>query len=85
MRCSGNICYDLSPMVKFLNQKSIKESLGVEESIEFVPCNWLVHQTMLVDWMNNFEVSIPALLEDGIQVLIYAGEYDLLCNWLGNS
>ncbi|KAL4299848.1 hypothetical protein AHAS_Ahas17G0141900 [Arachis hypogaea] len=26
-----------------------------------------------------------ALLEDGIQVLVYAGEEDLICNWLGNS
>ncbi|CAN1747556.1 Serine carboxypeptidase-like 49 [Linum perenne] len=37
------------------------------------------------DWMKNLEVGIPALLEDGIQMLIYAGEYDLICNWLGNS
>uniref|UniRef100_A0A166DR91 Carboxypeptidase n=1 Tax=Daucus carota subsp. sativus TaxID=79200 RepID=A0A166DR91_DAUCS len=40
---------------------------------------------MLVDWMRNLEVGIPALLEDGIQMLVYAGEYDLICNWLGNS
>ncbi|XP_058755098.1 serine carboxypeptidase-like [Vicia villosa] len=35
--------------------------------------------------MRNNDVYIPALLEDGIKVLIYAGEYDLICNWLGNS
>ncbi|MBA0701319.1 hypothetical protein Goari_020439 [Gossypium aridum] len=40
---------------------------------------------MLVDWMRNLEVGIPALLEDGIKLLVYAGEYDLICNWLGNS
>ncbi|TQD93629.1 hypothetical protein C1H46_020732 [Malus baccata] len=40
---------------------------------------------MLVDWMRNLEVGIPTLLEDGIQLLVYAGEYDLICNWLGNS
>ncbi|CAN1238339.1 Serine carboxypeptidase-like 49 [Linum grandiflorum] len=40
---------------------------------------------MLVDWMRNLEVGIPELLEDGIKMLIYAGEYDLICNWLGNS
>ncbi|KAF5792428.1 putative carboxypeptidase C [Helianthus annuus] len=28
---------------------------------------------------------ISALLEDKIQLLVYAGEYDLICNWLGNS
>jgi carboxypeptidase C (cathepsin A) len=38
---------------------------------------------MLEDWMKNLEVGIPALLEDGINLLVYAGEYDLICNWLG--
>ncbi|XP_072072014.1 methionine S-methyltransferase-like isoform X2 [Arachis hypogaea] len=32
--------------------------------------------------MRNLEVGISALLEDGIQVLVYAGEEDLICNWL---
>lgn len=40
---------------------------------------------MIMDWMRNLEVGIPTLLEDGIQLLVYAGEYDLICNWLGNS
>ncbi|KAG6760678.1 hypothetical protein POTOM_033854 [Populus tomentosa] len=31
------------------------------------------------------DCGIPALLEDGIRLLIYAGEEDLICNWLGNS
>ncbi|WJX23652.1 hypothetical protein P8452_12849 [Trifolium repens] len=32
-----------------------------------------VYQAMLVDWMRNLEVGIPTLLEDGISLLIYAG------------
>lgn len=38
---------------------------------------------MITDWMRNLEVGIPELLEDGIKLLVYAGEYDLTCNWLG--
>ena len=30
-------------------------------------------------------MGIPALLEDGIKVLVYPGEYDLICNWLGKT
>jgi serine carboxypeptidase-like clade IV len=33
--------------------------------------------------MRNLEVGISELLENDIKVLIYAGEYDLICNWLG--
>jgi serine carboxypeptidase-like clade 4 len=38
---------------------------------------------MLADIMRNMEPKFPGLLDDGIQVLIYAGEYDFICNWLG--
>jgi serine carboxypeptidase-like clade 4 len=39
---------------------------------------------MTGDWLMNLEVVLPEMLEDGIRVLIYAGELDLICNWLGN-
>ncbi|KAI4302316.1 hypothetical protein MLD38_038077 [Melastoma candidum] len=83
-KCEGSLCYDFSNMEKFLNQELVREALGVG-SIDFVSCSPTVYQAMLVDWMRNLEVGIPALLEDGIQLLVYAGEYDLICNWLGNS
>ncbi|XP_074587544.1 serine carboxypeptidase-like [Curcuma longa] len=82
--CEGSLCYNFSNMEKFLNLESVRESLGVG-SIEFVSCSPTVYQAMLMDWMRNLEVGIPALLEDGIKLLVYAGEYDLICNWLGNS
>ncbi|XP_052200207.1 serine carboxypeptidase-like isoform X1 [Diospyros lotus] len=83
-KCEGSLCYDFSDMEKFLNQKTVRDALGVGD-IEFVSCSPSVYQAMLVDWMRNLEVGIPDLLEDGIQLLVYAGEYDLICNWLGNS
>ncbi|PKU69875.1 Serine carboxypeptidase 3 [Dendrobium catenatum] len=82
--CEGSLCYDFSNMEKFLSLKPVRESLGVGE-IQFVSCSPTVYEAMLADWMKNLEVGIPALLEDGIKLLVYAGEYDLICNWLGNS
>uniref|UniRef100_A0A7N0ZS57 Carboxypeptidase n=1 Tax=Kalanchoe fedtschenkoi TaxID=63787 RepID=A0A7N0ZS57_KALFE len=83
-KCEGSLCYDFSDMEKFLNQKPVRDSLGVGD-IEFVSCSPTVYQAMLVDWMRNLEAGIPTLLEDGVKLLVYAGEYDLICNWLGNS
>ncbi|PIA29125.1 hypothetical protein AQUCO_06200013v1 [Aquilegia coerulea] len=83
-KCEGSLCYDFSNMEKFLNQKSVRDALGVGD-INFVSCSPTVYEAMLMDWMRNLEAGIPALLEDGIKMLIYAGEYDLICNWLGNS
>ncbi|XP_047310431.1 serine carboxypeptidase-like [Impatiens glandulifera] len=83
-KCEGSLCYDFSNLEKFMNLDSVRESLGVG-GIKFVSCSPTVYQAMLLDWMRNLEVGIPTLLEDGIKLLVYAGEYDLICNWLGNS
>ncbi|KAJ0979464.1 hypothetical protein J5N97_014938 [Dioscorea zingiberensis] len=82
-KCEGELCYDFSNMEKFLNQKAVRDSLGVGDR-KFVSCNTLVYEALITDWMKNLEVGIPALIEDGIKLLVYAGEYDLICNWLGN-
>ncbi|KAL1542696.1 Serine carboxypeptidase-like 48 [Salvia divinorum] len=83
-QCEGDLCYDLSNIEEFLNLKSVKDALGVGD-IDFVSCSSTVYEAMAEDWMRNLEVGIPAMLEDGIKLLVYAGEYDLICNWLGNS
>ncbi|GKV01293.1 hypothetical protein SLEP1_g13858 [Rubroshorea leprosula] len=82
-KCEGPLCYDLSAIETFLNEKSVKEALGVG-NITFVSCSTDVYVRMEGDWMKNLAVGIPELLEDGIRVLLYEGEYDLICNWLGN-
>lgn len=71
-------------METLLNDKQVRSALGVG-NIEFVSCSMDVYNAMMTDWMKNLEVGIPALLEDGIEALLYAGEYDLICNWLGKT
>ncbi|CAI9778432.1 unnamed protein product [Fraxinus pennsylvanica] len=83
-QCVGSLCYNFSNVENFLNQRSVRQALGVED-IQFVSCSLLVYDSMILDWMKNYEVVIPALLENGVKLLVYAGEYDLICNWLGNS
>ncbi|KAK4408474.1 Serine carboxypeptidase 3 [Sesamum angolense] len=82
--CEGNLCYDFSSVEDFLNLKSVRDALGVGD-IDFVSCSSSVYEAMVTDIMRNLEVGLPALLEDGIKLLVYAGEYDLICNWIGNS
>ncbi|XP_058755082.1 serine carboxypeptidase-like [Vicia villosa] len=83
-KCEGQLCYDFSNLETFLNKKTVKDALRVG-NIEFVSCSSTVYNALVQDWMLNYEKDIPSLLEDGIKVLIYAGDLDLICNWLGNS
>merc|ERR1719262_2057141 len=34
--------------------------------------------------MINYHTLLPGMLADGIRTLIYAGDVDYICNWLGN-
>ena len=79
----GELCYDFSNVETLLNQQKVKSALGVRDDLQYVLCSTTVHAAMLQDWMRNMEVGIPSLLEDGIKLLVYAGEEDLICNWLG--
>ncbi|KAI9121262.1 hypothetical protein K1719_008295 [Acacia pycnantha] len=78
-KCEGHICYDFPNMDKFLNLEFVQNALGVGD-IDFVSCSTSIYQAMIMDWMRNLEVGIPTLLEDEINLLVYAGEYDLICN-----
>ncbi|KAK7262258.1 hypothetical protein RJT34_29823 [Clitoria ternatea] len=84
-KCVGDLCYDFSNLEKFLNLGNVKSALGVGKDLKFVSCSEVVYNAMRQDRMRNLEVGIPALLEDGIKLLVYAGEEDLICNWIGNS
>ncbi|KAF8046471.1 hypothetical protein N665_3663s0003 [Sinapis alba] len=83
-KCVGPQCYDNSNVKTFLNQENVRKALGVGEN-KWEMCRDNVHVAMTEDLIINLEVKIPALVEDGINLLVYAGEYDFICNWLGNS
>lgn len=83
---SGNLCYpQLGYITKFLNDKDVMAELGVEVD-SYDSCNFDINRNFLFqgDWMQPFHRLVPKLLEQ-IPVLIYAGDADYICNWLGNQ
>ncbi|KAG0244091.1 Alpha/Beta hydrolase protein [Mortierella sp. GBAus27b] len=87
-KCEGNnLCYPiLTAMQDYLNKKDVMNDLGVQVN-KFQSCNMQINMRFMLngDWMKPFHLMVPPLLEDGIRVLIYAGDADYICNWMGNK
>lgn len=81
--CNEDICYDFSNLETYLNNPQVRDELGVGNH-KFLSCSPLVYEAIFMEWMKSRKNQIPSLLEDGIQVLVYAGDFDMVCNWLGN-
>eukprot|EP01098_Paradermamoeba_levis_P004446 TRINITY_DN1907_c0_g1_i1.p1 TRINITY_DN1907_c0_g1~~TRINITY_DN1907_c0_g1_i1.p1 ORF type:complete len:240 (+),score=103.17 TRINITY_DN1907_c0_g1_i1:646-1365(+) len=78
------LCYDFSSVDKFLNQDTIKQKLGVGNR-KWSDCNYVVNAMFKSDWMKNYQTDIPSVLATNATVVVYAGENDYICNWMGNK
>eukprot|EP00538_Stauroneis_constricta_P000579 CAMPEP_0119546514 /NCGR_PEP_ID=MMETSP1352-20130426/902_1 /TAXON_ID=265584 /ORGANISM="Stauroneis constricta, Strain CCMP1120" /LENGTH=553 /DNA_ID=CAMNT_0007591225 /DNA_START=176 /DNA_END=1837 /DNA_ORIENTATION=- len=81
------LCYDFSNVQTWLNDKEVRAALNVDESHShhWESCNMGINLKFHVDWMKDFSGYVADMLDDGIQALIYAGDVDFICNYLGNK
>lgn len=86
--CEGSsLCYkELLYIDDYLNLPEVKAKLGVEVE-EYQSCNFDVNRNFMFagDWMKPYHKNVIDILEAGVPVLIYAGDKDFICNWLGNQ
>lgn len=83
----GSLCYTgLTYIEKYLNQEDVKAALGAKVD-SYQGCNFDVNRNFMFkgDWMLPYYTSVVTLLESDLPVLIYAGDKDYICNWLGNE
>lgn len=83
----GNLCYEILESVqKYLNLPEVKEEVGAQTD-KYESCNMQINFRfqMAGDWMRPYVNEVPTLLEDDIKILIYAGDADFICNWMGNK
>ena len=80
------LCYDFSNVATYLERPEVIAALGVQGH-KWSDCNHLVAIGFELggDWMHDYQQMIPDQLASGIRVLMYAGDQDFICNWLGNQ
>ncbi|KAJ4486154.1 carboxypeptidase C [Lentinula aciculospora] len=84
----GDLCYpEMDHVATWMNDPKNKVALGVNPSIEFKACNMEVNQAFAKqgDGAHNSAILLPDLINDGIRLLVYAGNADMMCNFIGNE
>ncbi|KAK4545312.1 hypothetical protein LTR36_003492 [Oleoguttula mirabilis] len=86
-KCKGSsgLCYDeLDWIQEYLNRDDVMKALGAEVD-KYDSCNFDINRNFLFqgDWMQPFHRLVPGILKE-IPILVYAGDADFICNWLGN-
>ena len=85
--CKGDssLCYDeLDWVSKWLNKPNVMTAVGAEVE-SYDGCNFDINRSFLFqgDWMQPFHRLVPGLLKE-LPMLVYAGDADFICNYLGN-
>jgi len=79
------LCYDFSQSDEFLNRADVQEVLGVSGR-KWIECDQLVHTFLLGDWMHNLMPKVGWMLDNtDLEVLVYSGDKDWICNWRGGE
>jgi cathepsin A (carboxypeptidase C) len=84
LRCLSSLD---SEVIAYLNKKDVQELLGVRPARKYLvyspTVNFAFGSTM--DIARGTTDYVAALLERNVRVLIYAGSYDWVCNWVGTE
>ncbi|KAI8083184.1 prepro-carboxypeptidase Z [Halteromyces radiatus] len=88
---SGKSYYDVrtsdslpSTYIKFLNSASTRSTIGATRSYQECSNSAGAKFGSTVDDIKNFAPNVADLLNNGVRVLLYAGDADYICNWYGN-
>lgn len=80
-------CSSYDHVRTYLNSPEVLTAMGVDttRSKAWRECDPGVSAGLAMDQMISFADDVKLALEAGVRVLAYAGDADLMCNWVGNQ
>lgn len=77
--------YDFSDLSTFMNLESTKTMLNVPVSNPWIECNETVYDFYKSDMMNTTITMIQTVLNQGLSVLVYQGQDDVIVPYAGTE
>lgn len=84
---AGGNCYiEMDYLDDYLNLEYVKEAVGASNIDIYTSCDDTVFRNFILggDEMRPFQQYVAELLDKDVPVLLYEGDKDFICNWLGN-
>lgn len=80
-------CFNFDHIDEYLNSDAVLAQLGIDtkHSKPWRECDGSVGLRFSNDQMLSFADDVALALHAGVRVLVYAGDADLMCNWIGNE
>ncbi|RCK55575.1 Carboxypeptidase Y [Candida viswanathii] len=82
----GNCYVEMDYLDDYLNLDYVKQAVGASNIDIFTSCDDTVFRNFILDGdeMKPFQQYVAELLNKNVPVLLYAGDKDYICNWVGN-
>ncbi|TDH73407.1 hypothetical protein CCR75_003792 [Bremia lactucae] len=80
-------CFHFEHIETYLNLPKVQGRLGinVNKSKPWRECDAAIGEGFALKSFHSSANEVKLLLDAGVRVLIYAGDADLMCNWVGNQ
>lgn len=82
--CYVDGCYDVSKLIDFMNLDYVKQQFNIPGDFAWKDCSDPVYFDMLWDVGTNVAPLVSQLLDQDLQILVFVGDQDLICNYIGN-
>lgn len=85
--CGMNWPPDLKSVTPYLRRQDVLNALNIdkEEQVKWKECSGPVGQAFKAKKSAPASTLIPGIISDGVEVLMFNGDQDLICNHVGNS
>jgi len=81
------MCYNESLTTEYLNDPKVQKALGFEQFRPWAACNQTVNIPFVTsgDFFRDLRPQVIELLAAGVGVLVYNGDDDFMCDWVGSK